>query len=311
MRLSQIRDFVAVARLGSIRAAARSVGVSQPAMTKSLQQLERELRTQLLQRTSRGAIPTYSGKAFLARARVIQSELRRVEEDIAQIRGEPGGTVALGVSPTASILLVPEMLRRLQRHQPVCSVRVVEGAWSTLQPLVRDETLDLAVVVRTPDADIDPAMRFKPLYRAHLVIAGRRGHPLASARSLRELGSASWLMFGPRGQTALLAQYFATAGLTAPPVTVQCESYAAALGLLTRTDTLGLILPELLPELCTHGSLAQIRVEEPTPAVTVGVLTRGGAPLTPVALAMARAAGAAARTLRSQTAERAGSKARA
>jgi DNA-binding transcriptional LysR family regulator len=73
MRLNQIRDFIATIEAGSLRAAARSVGVSQPAMTKSLRQLENELGVQLLQRSSRGISPTRSGRAFLTRARVVQA----------------------------------------------------------------------------------------------------------------------------------------------------------------------------------------------------------------------------------------------
>ena len=77
MRLNQIRDFVEVAKSGSLRAAARAVRVSQPAITKSIRQLESELGVQLLQRNARGAATTPAGKAFLARARVVQAELRK------------------------------------------------------------------------------------------------------------------------------------------------------------------------------------------------------------------------------------------
>lgn len=297
MRLTQIRNFVAIAEQGSIRTAARSVGVSQPAMTKSVQQLEKELQAQLLHRTSRGAVPTRTGRAFLARARVIQAELRKAEEDIAQLRGEHGGAVAIGVSPTTSVLLVPEALLQLRQRRPLCSIHVMEGVWSSLQPLVRDERLDLAIVLRTPDAKLDPALRFKPLYRARMVVAGRRGHPLRGASSLRQLAPASWLMFGPPGHTALLAQYFAAAGLPPPTVNIQCESYAAALALLTRTDTLGLIMPQLLTEPYTHAFLQQLNLDEPPPEVTVGMLSRADAPLAPAANAMARAVTAAAQRL--------------
>src|SRR5258705_11931080 len=100
MRLSQIRDFLAVVESGGIRAAARELGVSQPAITRSVRRLEAELHTRLLQRTPTGVVPTQAGRAFLARARAAQAELRKAEGEADQL-GEKGGSVAFGVSPTA------------------------------------------------------------------------------------------------------------------------------------------------------------------------------------------------------------------
>src|SRR6267143_841188 len=81
MRLSQIRDFLAVVESGGIRAAARELGVSQPAITRSVRGREAELHTRLLQRTPTGVVPTQAGRAFLARARAAQAELRKAEEE--------------------------------------------------------------------------------------------------------------------------------------------------------------------------------------------------------------------------------------
>ncbi len=71
MRLNGIRDLVAVVESGSIRAAARKLGVSQPAITKSVRSLETELHLQLLKRTPQGVVPTPAGRALLVRARAI------------------------------------------------------------------------------------------------------------------------------------------------------------------------------------------------------------------------------------------------
>lgn len=76
MRLQRIEQFIAVVDAGSIRGAARRLGVSQPALTRALQQLEEELGVQLMQRSVRGASLTAAGSAFLARARVAEAELR-------------------------------------------------------------------------------------------------------------------------------------------------------------------------------------------------------------------------------------------
>jgi len=145
MRLNQIRHFVAVVEAGSLRSAAAKVGVSQPAMSKSIRQLEQELHVQLLQRNARGAALTLAGKTFLARARVIQSELRKADDDLQELRGGERGTVGFGVAPVAGMLIVPEALQHFRRSQPAADVRVVEGASGALILLVRDETLDFCI----------------------------------------------------------------------------------------------------------------------------------------------------------------------
>ena len=91
MRLRQIQDFLAVIEEGSIHAAARKSGLSQPAVTKSLRGLEAELHAQLVRRTNHGVVATPAGRAFYAHAHAAQAELRKGEEEIAQLAGEGSG----------------------------------------------------------------------------------------------------------------------------------------------------------------------------------------------------------------------------
>ena len=296
MRLTQLRDFIAVIQAGSLRAAARALGISQPAMTKSIRQLEEELRVQLLLRSGRGAVATRAGKAVLARACVVQAELKNIEGDLEQLRGERTGSVVIGVSPAASILLVPGALARFRRHYTDARLRLVEGVSEFLLPMVRDATLDFAVGPKSL-AKLGAAIRFKPLYTARLVIAGRRDHPLRGAKSLGELAQASWIGFAAPGQAGLLARMFSSAGLPPPRMVVQCESYTTALAILASTDALGILVPQLLAERNAHGFLQQIRIQDPVPDMHFGMFTRTDAPLTAAAAAMAEAVTATARGL--------------
>ena len=215
VRLTQLRDFLAVIQSGSLRGAARSLGISQPAMTKSIRQLEDELQVQLLQRSGRGAIATRAGKTVLARARVVQAELRSIEHDLAQLRGGRAGALVVGISPAASVLLLPEALVGFRRSYPRAHVRLVEGVSDFLLPMVRDASLDFAVGPRSL-TKLDPAIRFKPLCEVEMVITGRRGHPLRGAKHLRDLVEASWVGFAAPGQSGMLARLFSAAGLPSP-----------------------------------------------------------------------------------------------
>jgi DNA-binding transcriptional LysR family regulator len=156
VRLSQLRDFLAVVDSGSIRAGARSLEVAQPTITKSIRSLEAELHAQLLQRTAHGVVLTAAGRAFFARARLIQGELRKAEEEVAQIAGAGEGSVTLGMGPVTGTLLLAESVSQFREQFPRSRIRVVEALGHALWPLVRDQTLDLAVSIG-PDPKREPA----------------------------------------------------------------------------------------------------------------------------------------------------------
>lgn len=296
MRMNQIRDFLAVMQAGSLRAAARSVGVSQPAITKSIRRLEGELHVQLLQRNARGAVATPAGKAFLARARIVQAELRKAVEDLGPFKGAVEGSVAFGMSPQGAVLVVPEAMQQFRRRHPHARVRILEGVGTALLPAVRDATLDFAVAGGASPSE-EPGLRFKPLMRLPLVVAGRQGHPLSGATSLRELAEAQWLVYYPPGPGAMLPKAFAAAGLAMPRALVQCESCATALALLARTDMLGLVTPRIIQSGLGQYRLQQIRVREPISAPLLGIYHRADAPLTAAAAALVQALTSSARRL--------------
>jgi DNA-binding transcriptional LysR family regulator len=295
LRLSQIRDFLAVVDSGSIRAGARKLEVAQPTITKSVRSLEAELHAQLLQRTPHGVVLTPAGRAFFARARIVQAELRKAEEEVAQVGGEGEGSVALGVGPAAGALMLPDVVTRFRDQFPRTRIRIVEALGHALWPLVRDETLDLAVTIR-PDPKREPALKFRPLFRMQWAVVARKEHPLRNARSLAQLADADWLtLLPPPTSGAPLDQIFSTAGLPGPRAVIECDSHTSMVTLLAKTDMLGTISRWLLTEPLVRDSLQEIAVAETLPSSTVGITTRTDPPLTPVAAAMARAVTAAAR----------------
>src|SRR5712691_10556676 len=246
MRLSQIRDFVAVVESGGIRAAARKLGVSQPAITRSVRRLEAQLHARLLQRTPTGVVLTEPGRAFLARARAAQAELRKAEEEVDQL-GEKASSVAFGVSPTAAAM-VPEAITRFRQEFPQTRVHITEGLPQLLLPLVRDETLDFAICRRAV-VKPDSGLAFRPLFRNDFVVVARKGHPLGKARSLVQLAEANWIsLLPPDNPSGPLDRAFSLAGLPVPRQVIQCESYNTAIGLLAKTDMLGLLSRQALGE---------------------------------------------------------------
>jgi LysR family transcriptional regulator of abg operon len=294
VRLNQIRDFVAAIEHGSINGAARALGVSQPGITKSIKALEKDFEVQLVQRTTRGVVPTAIGRAFYLRARVAQSELRRGAQEIEHLAGQRGGSVAFGTGPIAAAMIVPEAVNIFRRQFPQSNVRIVEGFPQGLLPRVRDETLDFLIGPRFPNLSLESAISFRPLFQHQLVVACREGHALAAVRSLAKLADCAWLCFQPR---EVLDEIFSPLGVPLPRTVVQCESHTAFLRLLASSDMIGIVPRRILAEDGARAVLREIRVTEQLRAHTVGLFTRSDAPLTRMAQAMAKALTAAGRKL--------------
>ncbi len=254
------------------------------------------MHVQLMRRTPHGVVPTPSGRAFLARAQVAQSELRKAEEEAVQAEGEGVGSVAFGVA-TSALQIVPEAVTHFRQQFPHARLRILEGVPRALLPLVRDETLDLATGPR-PDAKLDHALAFRPLFREDVVVVARKRHPLRNARSLAQLAGAEWLSLIPRGSPeAAFNRAFSSAGLPPPQPIIQCESYNTVVAVLEKSDMLGIMSRRLLAERFARDVLQEIAVAEPMPSYTVGMFTRTSPPLTRVAAGMAKGVTTAARKL--------------
>lgn len=296
MRLKQIQDFLAVIEAGSIHAAARKSGVSQPAITKSLRGLEAELHVQLLRRTNHGVVLTPAGRSFSARARVAHGELRRAQEEMARLGDGTERSVAFGIGPTAGRLIAADAITDFRQQYPSTQVRILEGFPVTLLPLVREETLDFAIGPR-PEGNLDPLLSFRPLFRHDFIVVARKGHPMRGARSLAQLLDADWLGVLPFSlPDGPIERAFSSAGLPHPKMMVQCESHNIALALLAKTDMLGIISNRLLAAPAARD-LEPIVVAELLPSFTAGIFNRKDTALTRPAVAMAKALTLAARRL--------------
>ena len=289
MRISQLRDLVAVVDHGSIRGAARVLGVAPPALSRNIRQLEEELNVQLLQRLARGVVPTARGKGFLARARIVQNEIARARDELSQSGDEATGSVFFGVSASSGILLVPTALARFQQERPNTMIRIQEGLPQQLMPLLRDGTLDFILGPRVHGHN-DPDIRILPVHRNDFVVVARRGHPLRNAKALFDLAQARWVIFAQAGLPgSIIPELFEGSGLSAPKSVVHCESYTTMLALLAGTDMLGVVTRWLLDLPHVNIVLEPLKLKERIPANTVSLFFKADSPLTPAAAAMVAA----------------------
>ena len=231
MQLSQLRHFLAVVDSGSIRGAARRLGLSQPALTRSLRLLEVQLDTVLLRRSSRGVDLTEAGRLLLVRARNVHREVANAEQELAELGGRGSSAVSIGIASVIGALLVPGTIERFHARRPDGHLRIVEGTQETLLPQLREGSLNLAACLRL-DSESTAGFRVKPLAKLRLVVVGRKGHPLRHAGSLAALRDAQWLMIRPPGRRGMLEHAYSLEGQEIPPRTVQCDSQGIQIAIL-------------------------------------------------------------------------------
>lgn len=285
MRLQRIEQFIAVADAGSIRGAARQLGMSQPALTRALQQLEKELGVSLMRRSGLGVSITDAGTTFLARARVAQAEIQKATEEAQRHARAGDRLLSIGLSPVGASLLLPELVISLRRDWPDTRVRLLEMTPSALLPLVRDEVMDLAVTQRTR-IHLDAGLDYRPLADIQMRLAVRPGHPLLRKRSvsLADLVDASWLfMTAHDSADDIVSRSFLDAGLPIPKPSVHSGSYFVALDLMAATDMVGVLPPGLLRSCMKTGQLSELRLEVALLPINLGLYSRAGSPLTPAA----------------------------
>ncbi len=288
MRLRHIEVLVAVAETGSIRAAARKVGLTQPALSKTIRQMESDLHVQMLTRTPRGVVLTEYGRAVLVRARSINAELRRMDEEVAQLRGQMRGSVSMGVAPLPSLMILPHVLPQFCSQHPEVEVRIVDGIYPSVLPFIREGMFDFVVGPVPPDRVVGE-FDVEHLLETGLVVAGRPKHPNSKARRLADLVSAQWMTLGPAGGPGdHFVNAFEAQGLTAPKATIKSESFASSLALIETSDFLCILPKRLVVQMEARGRLQALPIQEELPVVKVVLMSRSGVPLTPAAEAMAK-----------------------
>ncbi|GHB25574.1 LysR family transcriptional regulator [Salinicola rhizosphaerae] len=287
IKLHQIRAFVEVSRCGSIRGAARELGLSQPALTKAIRELEEGLGAALLLRTSQGVTLTDSGRAFDQHAHLIIEELRRARENVEQLNGVLRGQIVLGVSATVARTLLPQVVARFRRELPNVKLRVIEGQLSSMAAGLRDGNVDFSINTVSSGV-LESDLEAQPLFTKPFVVVMRRNHPKSGARHLRELIDCDWVLPTARsGYYADLADTLERHGFARDQVSVVCDSFTTSLNLLQHSDMVGAFASQMTAQ---HGmgELVELMLEDPLPVAAFHLVKRRGVPLTPVASRLAR-----------------------
>jgi LysR family pca operon transcriptional activator len=177
IRLRHLQCFLAVAQQGNLRRAALALSITQPAVTKTLNELEEMLGTPLFVRGRKGATLTAEAELFLRHANASVEALVQAVDSVAG--GPEEAPLRVGILPTVAPSFMPQVLRAFAAQRPLAALRVHTGRNKQLLELLRSRELD-AVIGRLSDPDVMVGLSFEHLYAEPLVIVLRAGHPLAT-----------------------------------------------------------------------------------------------------------------------------------
>lgn len=294
--IRQLRLVTTISEVGSMVRAGDVVGMTQPAVTKAVRDLERDLGVDLFIRGNRGVTPTVYGEALVRHAQGVLAQLEHAAEEIDDLAHGAGGRVVIGTLLAASAWLLPSAIARLRAERPRVVVDVVEGTNDRLQPMLLRGDLDM-VVGRLSEFRHRTGVHQEPIYFDEIVILARPGHALATHAdpSLADLQEADWIL--PPPETTLRRQIekaFFDAGLDPPRCAVQSVSLLTNRRLLCASDLIGVWPRGVAADDLAQGRLVSLPVRLDEILWPVGVSTRKLARLSPAAdalLSMLRAVG--------------------
>ncbi|KVE36479.1 LysR family transcriptional regulator [Burkholderia sp. TSV86] len=237
MKTHQLRALVAVSATGSINGAAKELHVTQPAISKAIQELESEFGVRLFERTPWGVVPTPEGDALLGRARSIVRELERAHEDIAHLKGMRDGKLVIGFTPIVAVTGFADAFAEFRRHWPEMTFDLRELSPTQLSEQLRNRTVDLAFVAMM--RPIPESADIKAIWSFETLFVTRRGGRFAGATSLDALQEAEWIHTDPGDHfPSFIRDVHAQAGLPVPRRITRCTSYALYYSLLVTIDAI-------------------------------------------------------------------------
>jgi LysR family pca operon transcriptional activator len=276
-------ELLRIAECGSYTRAAASLGVSQPALSKSIAVLEKSLGVRLLERTPRGATLTDHGRLLASHAEALQRLLSRADDDLKLKKLGMEGSLAVGISPIASVELVPNAIARLTQEAPNISVGIYERPDAELlSGLLRGEIdaviSPLGAHPRSPDIDCEV------LLQDIAVVIVRPQNPIAQRNlvGIKELSEERWVM--PSPHTAMWEHtraLFAAANVPWPANYITTNSITALTALVMRTDAISISSRKLMRLEIEAGYLTCIPLRKPF-ARDIALRTRRKASLTPI-----------------------------
>jgi DNA-binding transcriptional LysR family regulator len=281
MELRDIEYFALVAQHGHLGRAAEALGLSQPAISKSLRRLEEALDAKLVTRTAKGVELTPEGSALLMRVRGLRVSLQDVAREVKDVSEGRVGHLRVGVGENIAEYLLPTAFEKLLIDAPQVVLKITVSDNDLMIPALHNGELDLVVnyLRRLPED-----LSHQELYEDEMVVCASARHPLTRRKrvSLAELAGERWALTDSTLQPyQLLQQAFLERGLPAPRAAIESRSLRLRFESISRSNLLDYTSKLAFLHGAWRYRLKEIPVRELAHRRPVGVIYRKNAYLSP------------------------------
>ncbi|MDE1157396.1 MAG: pca operon transcription factor PcaQ [Neorhizobium sp.] len=289
VKFRHLHTFVEVARQKSVVRAAEILNVSQPAVTKTIRELEEALGVAVFERDGRGIRITRYGEVFLRHAGAALTALRQGMDSVSQELFDAAPPVRVGALPTVSTRIMPKAMSAFLEEKTGSRVKIVTGENAVLMEQLIIGDLDL-VVGRLASPEKMTGLTFEHLYSEQVVFAVRPGHPLLSApRSIFERFGDYPVLMPTRGSIIrpIVEQFLIANGVAGLPTQIETVSDAFGRAFVQSSDAVWIISAGVVARDVDAGLLALLPVDSIETRGPVGLTIRADhTPSTPMAILM-------------------------
>ncbi|MTH77149.1 LysR substrate-binding domain-containing protein [Paracoccus aestuariivivens] len=255
VKLRHIRAFLDIASEGGLSAVARAQGITQPALSRTLAELETLLGQPMFLRQGRRLVLSEAGALFRRHA---LTAMQALEAGAAALRPGSSGTLRIGVLPTVATRFLPQVVLRFRELHPEILLAAETGPHFHLMRLLRDGLVEV-VVGRLPGASEMAGLSFDHLYEDQVILVARADHPLQHA-TIPEALAASPLILPPA--TALIRptvdDYLAANGLSGIRPALETVSLALGRGVCLASDALWFISRGVIAHELDRGEMIEL-----------------------------------------------------
>ena len=285
MKLHDLHVLMAVAQSGSMSKAAALLNTTQPAISRSIAELERTAGVRLLDRNPRGVEPTECGRALLDGGAAVFDDLRQAFKNMEFLADPTAGEVRLGCNPLLATSFVSAIVDHLSRRYPRIAFHLVTAEVESLHRALRERNVDF-LIARRFGSIADERLDYEFLFDDSYVVAAGEQSPWARRRRivLAELVSESWVLPPPETVTGSVAkEAFRASGLDYPRVTMVTISPDVRLTLLATGRFLTIFPTSVLRFPTRRSELKVLPVELSLARVPIGIVTLKNRMLSPTA----------------------------
>lgn len=280
IKFRQLQCFLEVARQKSVVKAADVLAITQPAVSKTIRDLEETLEVKLFDRSKRGIALTRFGEVFLRYAGASVTAMRQGVDSIAQARARGGLTITVGALPTVASRVMPAAIQSLKSDGFETTVRVVTGQNTVIVSQLRVGDLDL-VVGRLAEPKLMNGLSFEHLYSEAVSFVVRSGHPLLDAHPFDLDRIRDFTVIYPDEDAIIrpdVDRFLIAHGIGVIPNRIETVSNAFGRIYVRESDAIWIISNGVVARDIADGTLAELDVDTTDTMGPVGLTTRADTP---------------------------------